>query len=619
MKKSIQTTRLALLVLGMGVLCLQLSCKKDLLNQVPTDALASENFWKTDEDATSALMSAYFAARAVFDRDYYFEGQSEYTRVRGTSATSGSILRGDAYQGASYAPVNYGSTFDKYYSYLYGSVNRANYVIENITLRMLPTATGARLATLESIVAEARLLRGMTYFRLISMWGDVPYIGKIIYDNSEVALLPRTPIGQVKDSIMADFTYAVNKLPIKASALGRAAKPAALAFRGKLNLYWASWKKNGWPELEGFKQDAGEAQTAYTAAAADFKSVINDFGLTLYKNGDPGQIDALGKADILPNYFELFTPKANGASEMIMVFTHSGTPTIPSQGEELMRDFAGRTVEGSQCWVSPRYEIADRYQLTTTGDFAPKMVQLNPTTNTAARTTLNSAVNPNSYANRDYRMKSTIMWDYEMCIGLTSFKSTGFSPFIYNSWAVNVNIGGVNYISYNTDGSNSGYVFRKFVRNYEGLGRSEGDYAWPVMRLADVYLMYAEAINEVIGPEALAVSLVNQIRRRGNLPPLQPSKFANKQVFFDAIEQERIIELVAEGYRGFDLRRWRAIERVWGGPGGVGVWRQDTYGANREQFYLNASDLVYKQAYIFRIPPGERDRNPNLTQNIPWR
>jgi hypothetical protein len=620
MKILTNTTKIAMAILLMGVLILPTSCKKELLDQTPTDLLASENFWKTDQDATIALMAAYSAARAVFDRDYYFDGQgAEYTRVRGNSGTSGSILRGDAYQSGTYGPSGYGANFDKYFSYLYGSVNRCNYVIENITNKMLPTATGAKLTSLETIIAEARLLRGMTYFRLISMWGDVPYIGKIVYDNSEVASIARLPIGQVKDSIMADFDYAVAKLPSKPSALGRAAKPAALAFRGKLNLYWGSWKKNGWPELEGFTQNTAEATTAFTAAAADFKSVINDFGLTLYKNGDPGQIDALGKADILPNYFELFTPKANGASEMIMVFTHSGTPTNPSQGEELMRDFSGRTVEGSQCWVSPRYEIANRYQLTTTGDFAPKLVQMNPTTTPSARTTLNSAVNPNSYANRDYRMKSTLMWDYEMCIGLTSLKSTGFAPFIYNSWAANVTIGGVNYITYNTDGSNSGYVFRKFVRNYEGLGRSEGDYAFPVMRLADVYLMYAEASNEVSGPQADAIAVVNKVRARGALPALQAAKYASKQLFFDAIEQERIIELVAEGFRGFDLRRWRALEKVWGGPGGVGVWRQDTYGANKEQYYLNATDLTFKQAYIFRIPPAERDRNPNLTQNIPWR
>ena len=600
------------------IVVLQSSCKKDLLDQTPTTELAADQFWKTEADATIALMSAYAATRAAFDRDYYLDGHGEYTRVRGTSSTSGVLLRGDAYQGANYDPTGYGGSFDKYFRYLYGAVNRCNYVIENITTRLLPTASGKVLESFETVLGEARLLRGMTYFRLISMWGDVPYVSKVAFENSEVANLPRVPIAQIRDSILADFNYALLKLPAKAAGIGRSGKPAALAFRGKLNLYWASWKKNGWPELEGFQQNTAEATIAFTAAAADFKEVITNYGLTLYKNGDPGQIDELGKANILPNYYELFTPRANGNPEMIMAFTHLGIPANPSQGEELMRDFSGRTIEGSQCWVSPRYEIADRYQLTSTGDFAPKMVQLNPATNPAARTTINSAVNPNTYAGRDYRMKSTIMWDFEMAIGLTALKSTGFSPFIYQTWAAIVNIGGTSFLSYNTDGSNSGYVFRKFVRNYEGLGRSEGDYAFPVMRLADVFLMYAEASNEVSGPLPDAVGYVNQVRRRGNLPPLTAAKYANRQEFFNAIEQERIIELVAEGQRGFDLRRWRTIERVWGPPGSAGVWRQDTWGANQQRYFQNTADRTYQQNYIFRIPPGERDRNPNLTQNTPW-
>lgn len=600
------------------IVVLQSSCKKDLLDQTPTTELAADQFWKTEADATIALMSAYAATRAAFDRDYYLDGHGEYTRVRGTSSTSGVLLRGDAYQGANYDPTGYGGSFDKYFRYLYGAVNRCNYVIENITTRLLPTASGKVLESFETVLGEARLLRGMTYFRLISMWGDVPYVSKVAFENSEVANLPRVPIAQIRDSILADFNYALLKLPAKAAGIGRSGRPAALAFRGKLNLYWASWKKNGWPELEGFQQNTAEATIAFTAAAADFKEVITNYGLTLYKNGDPGQIDELGKANILPNYYELFTPRANGNPEMIMAFTHLGIPANPSQGEELMRDFSGRTIEGSQCWVSPRYEIADRYQLTSTGDFAPKMVQLNPATNPAARTTINSAVNPNTYAGRDYRMKSTIMWDFEMAIGLTALKSTGFSPFIYQTWAAIVNIGGTSFLSYNTDGSNSGYVFRKFVRNYEGLGRSEGDYAFPVMRLADVFLMYAEASNEVSGPLPDAVGYVNQVRRRGNLPPLTAAKYANRQEFFNAIEQERIIELVAEGQRGFDLRRWRTIERVWGPPGSAGVWRQDTWGANQQRYFQNTADRTYQQNYIFRIPPGERDRNPNLTQNTPW-
>jgi starch-binding outer membrane protein, SusD/RagB family len=599
---------------------MQTACRKDLLNQEPTTDLAANVFWKTEADATAGLMGAYAATRPCFDRDYYFDGQGEYVRDRSAtnSTTSGDLRLGDAYRNGNYNPTGYGASFDKMYSYLYGAINRANYVIENVH-KMQSGGTTASPAVLETIVGEARLLRGLAYFKLISMWGDVPYLSKVVYDNSEVSQLPRSPIGQVKDSIMADYTYAFAKLPAKTTVaqLGRASKPAALALRGKLQLYWASWKKNGWPELEGFTQSSTEATAAYTAAAADFNAVINNYGITLYQNGDPGQIDALGKADILPNYFTLFTPKANGDPEMLMVFTHGGTGT--NQGEELMRDFAGRTQEGSQCWVTPRYEIADRYQSIVTGDFVTPMIPLNPTTNVNARTTANSAVNPNSYANRDYRMKSTIMWDYEMSIGMSSLVSTGFTPFIYKTFGIGVTINGVSYVSYNTDGTNSGYVFRKFVRNYAGQGRSDGDFAWPVIRLADVYLMYAEATNELSGPQIDAIGLVNKVRHRGNLPALAAAKTASKQTFFDAIEQERIIELVGEGQRPFDLRRWRAIERVWGPPGSAGLWRIDTWGANQTKYYQNTVDREYQQNYIFKIPQSERDKNPLLTQNIPWR
>jgi hypothetical protein len=300
---------------------------------------------------------------------------------------------------------------------------------------------------------------------------------------------------------------------------------------------------------------------------------------------------------------------------MIMAFTHGGTGT--NQGEELMRDVAGRSHEGSQCWVSPRYEIADRYQLTITGDFADKLIPMNPTT-PGARTALNSAINPQSYANRDYRMKSSIMWDYELSVGMISLKSTGWVPFIYKTWNQPVAINGVQYTSYNTDGCNSGYVLRKFLRNTAGLGRSDGTYNYPVMRLADVYLMYAEATNAVNGPQADAIALVNRIRHRGNLPPLAADKTASKEAFFSAIEQERIVELFGEGQRPFDLRRWRAIERVWNPPYGNGVWRIDTYGAQASRYFQNMSEREYQQCYIFRIPPGERNRNPNLTQNTPW-
>lgn len=602
-------------VLVLLMLC-QSSCQEDLLDQQPTVQLGAEAFWKTEEDATLALHGAYAAVRPLFDRDYYFDGHGEYVRVRGNSAsTSGNLRLGAAYTRGNFRPSGYGSSFDDMFRYLYGGVHRTNYVIDNVK-KMLPTARPGSVEELEAIIGEARLLRGMVYLRLISMWGDVPYIGKQVFDNSEVANLERMPLEQVKDSILADFTYAYEKLPMTPPALGRAAKPAALAFRGKTQLYWASWNDYGWPELSTFTPSQAKADAAYLAAAEDFKSVITDFGLTLFRNGEPGNIDELGEAEILPNYYYLFTPVANGDPEMIMSFTHGGVGS--GQGEELMRDFAGRSHENSQVWVSPRYEIADRYQSTITGDFAPKLIPMDPNI-PGARTAPNSAINPQSYANRDYRMKSSILWDYEMSMGFRSLQPIGMVPFIFRMWNQPIVIDGKSYVTYNTDGTNSGYVFRKFVRNTAGQSRSEGDYAFPVMRLADVYLMYAEATNAVNGPQPDAIDLVNRVRHRGNLPPLSADKTSSKEEFFKAIEQERIIELYAEGHRGFDLRRWRALERVWGPPGGPGVVSINTHGFIVEgPLYQNAPERVYEQNYIFRIPPSERDRNPNLTQNTPW-
>ncbi|MDR1683663.1 MAG: RagB/SusD family nutrient uptake outer membrane protein [Candidatus Symbiothrix sp.] len=613
-------------VLG-GLLLSAAGCN-DIMDQLSTTEVPSSKFWKTEEDATFALMGAYAHVRGLFDRDYYFEGHGDLVRLQDgsgqLSTSDGNITRGGAYRYGRYFPDpiwGYGSSFDNYYKYSYGGISRVNYVIGNVE-KMLPNVTSEESKeNLEAIIGEARLMRGMIYFRLISLWGDVPYIGRIIYDNDEVADIARSPIAQIKDSIMADFTYAYEKLPEKAEQSGRASKPAALAFRGKLQLFWASWNKNGWPELNTFTPNQEEATKGFTAAAADFKSVIDDYSLNLFRSGAPGDWGEMGKADVLPNYYHLFIPSTgngNEDGEMLFYFTHGGPGT--GQGDALVRDFAGRSIENSQNCVVPNYRLADRYQSTITGDFCEPMKPMNPDTDPTARTAPNSALNPESYANRDYRMKSTIMWDYEMAMGLKDKKETGWVVFIYKRAGSEVEVDGTKYPTYVMNWQGDGYVFRKFVRNYSGAGRDEGDMNYPVMRLADVFLMYAEADNEINGPQPDAIDLVNRVRARGNLPALSAAKTATKEDFLAAIEQERIVELVGEGQRPFDLRRWRTIEKVWGvtGPGFSGVYAIDTHGANRQGWYINPSARDLSRGYIFKIPQTERDKNPNLTQNTPW-
>ena len=200
------------------------SCVDNLLNQTPGGELASSLYWKTESDAEYAVNGVYSQARAMFNRDYVFDGNTEYLRFRGNVGTSQATGdRSIAYRNGSYnnPSSTYGSSFDNYYQYAYATVNRANYAIQNIE-KMLPDAkTEESKAKLEAFIGEAKMLRGMAYFRLISMWGDVPYFDKIIESNDEVANISRTSITEIKQHIYDDFTYAWEKLPAKPVALGR--------------------------------------------------------------------------------------------------------------------------------------------------------------------------------------------------------------------------------------------------------------------------------------------------------------------------------------------------------------------------------------------------------------
>lgn len=139
------------------------------------------------------------------------------------------------------------------------------------------------------------------------------------------------------------------------------------------------------------------------------------------------------------------------------------------------------------------------------------------------------------------------------------------------------------------------------------------------MRLADVYLMYAEAVNETTGPTDECIALLNKIRSRGNLPALTSDKYATPEAFFNAIEQERIVELATEGMRPFDIRRWRKTHEIWGEANSDGLTLYDTNGSRIRDEFKNASELNFQKSYIYQIPESERNRNPNLTQNTPWR
>ena len=153
-------------------------------------------------------------------------------------------------------------------------------------------------------------------------------------------------------------------------------------------------------------------------------------------------------------------------------------------------------------------------------------------------------------------------------------------------------------------------------------------YPFPYIRLAELYLNYAEALNEYSGPGPEVYKAINVIRSRAGLRNIEdvwsdPSivKDVNKHLTKDGlrsiIQQERMIELCFEGHKYRDVLRWKRADEFFHAP---------ITGYNSEAKGIDFYQIAVKQArfwqtprnYLFPIPLGEMTLNPNLIQNPYW-
>ena len=603
------------------ILLIAPSCTEDLLEQLPRNEISSGQFWQTTDDAETATYGVYNAARLLFRFDYLYDGLTPYGRYRNLRASFENIEDETGVSdpvGGFKAGGGVGDEFDMTWKLSYRIINRVNYVLSYLDVMIEEETSPAVKAELRRVRGENYFFRALAYFRLITLWGNVPHYEFILDGNDDAYLLGQKPIEEVKDEILQDLDSACVVLPfpdeIPDGDRGRASQAAAYAFRGKVKLYWASWKNFGWPEIDGFTQDQAEAMTYYESAAADFNKVIYDYGLYLYNNGDPGTYgdnDNFNPQE-LPAYWHLFQEPAEYSPEVIFSVQFGG-PEL-GQGNSLQRGYGNRHTINGQVYYAPTHHLVNRYQLLETGDFAPPVVLAKD------ETLENGAINPETYERdtadvalrplRDWRMKATIMWDGQRCNWLDD---TGLLPplgVVTLRWG-DKSSGFIDY-----DDSDMGYLYRKWVRQEPTGSRTDGAQDFYLMRLADVFLMYCEAKNEYEGPTQELVDLVNRIRGRGNLPGLAPDKYSSKENFFRAIEQERVIELNAEGHLGFDIRRWRMLEELYPSPEGLTLY--DTHGTKDTDIFVNAAPQDYQRMYLFKIPDAEIERNPNLVQNTPW-
>ena len=134
------------------------------------------------------------------------------------------------------------------------------------------------------------------------------------------------------------------------------------------------------------------------------------------------------------------------------------------------------------------------------------------------------------------------------------------------------------------------------------LGANVGN-NWRIIRFADVLLMKAEALNEM-GDQDGAVALLNRVRERAGVEPLGDD-LADRDAVFQAVVDERVLELTGESHRFFDLVRWELADDYLGPNSLHGDHPKEISGG---VFQSNKHELVW-------IPAAELAANPNLEQN----
>ena len=560
-------------------LILNTGCIDNLLDQTATTKISSDTFWSSIDDAIKGTNAVYNSTRNTFKETFRLD-----------QFPSGDLI----FQNESPTDAKITKT---YWSKCYSAINRINNALFNLQEFKKKVSKEEDIKLLERLEGECRFMRALHYFFMIDLWGDVPYLDHVP-TLEEAYSMYRTPIDEIRNKILEDFQIAIKNLPPYYESdedKGRVTRAAAYSYRGKFQLFWACWKKNGRPELKGFSTDINEANQYYQKAADDFKEVMKEeYKLGLFRDGEPGDEND-------PNYRQLFSYENEKCQEIIFSIQFAGP--ILGQGENLCQVLGNTSVSNGMCGVMPTNYLVDLYQDLNNGDYCT------PVTLSPDEEGKNSATNPETYKNRDYRMRSTVMWNGQKMKsiskdGLTFGKEVTF-------WFGNKGNGFVDYRSAKT-----GYIFRKYVKQYTGFARGDGPQDIYLMRYADVILMYCEAINEIKGPTDELFSLINKIRHRGNLPELNKTKFKDKGSFFEAIIQERSVEFPLEGKRFFDIRRWRIAEKIWNYPNGRTLYStQNTFIQDQ---YTNPTDRTFPRYYIYNIPEDERIHNQNLTQNEPW-
>ncbi len=562
----------------------------------------------------------------------------------------------------------------------YIGIRQATIFIQNVDMNTLLTE-----AQRIDYKAQARFIRAFYYWKLLQKYGPVPLVPEEGQDYTKPyneLTLPRNTYDECVEFISSEMIKAATDLPDKREAfnIARPAKGAALAVRAKALLYAASPLMNGnktarlnagsyaaalvndennrllsaeyneekWAKAAAAAMDVINLNVykLYTAPLRNNPSDRDDYPNTV-KPFDDGDFstkdwpDGYKNIDPFESYRSVFSGELTAGNNPELIFTR-GDNQNDTLGDYSVRRMVREQLPTQKAKGTNKLcmtqKQCDSYYMYDGSDCPGKDAEigrgdgsLRVTGYTDAQQGLVRGTGVSrQYVNREPRFYASVAYNgvYWALSHATKAEDRGIQTFYY--------------FGDGDDNLITGIGVMKFVRptdtNDTGSDEHITKKADTAIRYAEILLMYAEALNELDGSYSvkswdgsttytLARTTeelkkgIRPIRIRAGVPDYSDAVYSTKDLFRQKLKRERQIELMGEGHRYFDLRRWLDAKAEESLP---------FYGYNTEMAKTNR-DLFHTpipveavqtrfldKTYFWPIQIDELYRNRRLTQNPGW-
>lgn len=512
--------------------------------------------------------------------------------------------------------------------YLYGlcwfGIRKANIGIANLDKLVDATQEEKNL-----IAGQLYFFRAWNHFMLMQYWGGLPYID-VVLDANSVFNLPRLSYQATAEKAAEDFQKAADLLPIDwdQTAAGKATlgknavrinKVMALAYKGK-DLLWA-----GSPMMN-------QESTGNATYNADFcKRAADTFAEVLKICDETGRYELADWDHYQEIFYTYKQNKLNGLKE-VMFWENMATCHIGVWRWNLVNDWRPPLINNSGIKCYPAANYTDYFGMAN-GMPIPDITQPDAA----------SGYNPEyPYKDRDPRFYYNFIYDAVKTVLDGSKILKDGLPDERKQYA-SLYEGGL----YRTDTPSkcvfTGYMNKKFTSQYmnDFDDYKEGTVlVMPLLRLADVYLMYAEstaagygsATASASGYSLSAVGAIDKVRARAGVAGVNSKFLGSVDDFMSEVRRERAVELSFEGHRFTDLRRWLLLDKApYNKKTAVYFDRaadqsdKDRYANPKENHVLNLREVVLVERKYslpkhnwFPFPQKDVQMYPEFAQNPGW-